>query len=93
MNVTIITGLVSAAASIVVCLINNHYQRIEAEKKHVTQLTLIEYKIEELRRAVEKHNSIVERTYELEKKAEVVEQQMKVANHRIEDLEKGDDRR
>lgn len=93
LNVTIITGLVSAAASIVVCLINNHYQRTEAEKKHETQLTLIEYKIEELRKAVEKHNSIVERTYELEKKAEVVEEQIKVANHRIDDLEKGDDRR
>ena len=93
MNVTIITGLLSAAASIVVCLINNHYQRIEAEKKHVTQLTLIEYKIEELRKAVEKHNSIVERTYELEKKAEVVEEQIKVANHRIDDLERSDDRK
>lgn len=93
LNVTIITGLVSAAASIVVCLINNHYQRIEAEKKHLTQLTLIEYKIEELRKAVEKHNSIVERTYELEKKAEVVEEQIKVVNHRVSDLEKGDDRR
>lgn len=93
MNVTIITGLLSAAASIVVCLINNHYQQTEVEKKHETQLTLIEYKIEELRKAVEKHNSIVERTYELEKKAEVVEEQIKVANHRIDDLEKGDDRR
>ena len=42
---------------------------------------LIKYRIEQLEKKVEKHNSIVERTYLLEEK-------MKVANHRIEDLER-----
>lgn len=93
MDVAIISGLISAGAAIIVCLINNHYQRIEADKKHETQMALIEYKIEELRKAVEKHNSIVERTYELEKKAEVTEEQIKVANHRLDDLERVDDRK
>lgn len=93
MDVVIITGLISAGAAIIVCLINNHYQRVEADKKHETQMALIEYKIEELRKAVEKHNSIVERTYELEKKAEVTEEQIKVANHRLDDLERVDDRK
>ena len=41
---------------------------------------LIKYKIEQLEKKVEKHNSVVERTFLLEEK-------MKVANHRIEDLE------
>lgn len=93
MDVAIISGLISAGAAIIVCLINNHYQRIEADKKHETQMALIEYKIEELRKAVEKHNSIVERTYELEKKAELTEEQIKVANHRLDDLERIDDRK
>ena len=44
----------------------------------VTQL--IKYRIEQLEKKVEKHNSVVERTFLLEEK-------MKVANHRIEDLE------
>ena len=93
MDVAIISGLISAGAAIIVCLINNHFQQTEADKKHETQMALIEYKIEELRKAVEKHNSIVERTYELEKRAEVTEEQIKVANHRLDDLERVDDRK
>ena len=41
---------------------------------------LIKNRIEQLEKKVEKHNSVVERTFLLEEK-------MKVANHRIEDLE------
>ena len=39
------------------------------------------YRIEQLEKKVEKHNSIVERTY-------ILEEKVKVANHRIEDLER-----
>ena len=42
---------------------------------------LIKYRIEQLEKKVEKHNSVVERTYMLEEK-------IKVANHRIDDLER-----
>lgn len=42
---------------------------------------MIKYRIEQLEKKVEKHNSVVERTYLLEEK-------IKVANHRIEDLER-----
>lgn len=42
---------------------------------------LVKYRIEQLEKKVEKHNSIVERTY-------ILEEKVKVANHRIEDLEK-----
>lgn len=45
---------------------------------------LIKYRIEQLEKKVEKHNSIVERTYLLEEK-------VRVANHRIEDLERQDE--
>ena len=89
MNVTIVTGLISAASAIVVCLINNHYQRVEAEKKHEAAIMLINYQIGELKKEVEKHNSMIERTYNLEKMQSVTEEQLKVANHRIDDLEKG----
>lgn len=36
---------------------------------------------------IDKHNNVVERTYSLEQKAVVQEEQIKVANHRISDLE------
>lgn len=47
----------------------------------------MEYKLEELTKRVDKHNNVVERTYCLEKEMKVREEQIKVANHRISDLE------
>lgn len=43
---------------------------------------LTNYRIEQLEKKVDKHNSIIERTY-------ILEEKIKVANHRIEDLERG----
>jgi hypothetical protein len=37
---------------------------------------------------VEKHNGLIDRVYKLEEKATLTEEQIKVANHRIDDLEK-----
>lgn len=84
-----IPALVSAAATLLVCLINNHYQRIEADKKHSETITLITYRIDELTEKVNKHNNLIERTYQLESRADLTEEKLKVANHRIDDLEKG----
>ena len=47
----------------------------------LTSSRLTTYRIQQLEKKVEKHNSVVERTYLLEEK-------IKVANHRIEDLER-----
>ena len=49
---------------------------------------LIEYKIDKLSERVDKHNSVIARTYKLEQDYAVVAEQIKVANHRIEDLER-----
>lgn len=89
MNVTIIASLLSAAASLVVCLINNHYQRIESDKKHEANIMLISYRLEQLEKKVDLHNNIVERTYKLEEQTSLLDEKMKVANHRIDDIEKG----
>ena len=48
---------------------------------------LIAYRLEQLEQKVNKHNQVIERTYELEKHSEVLDEQIKVANHRIDDLE------
>ncbi|PWJ49361.1 hypothetical protein [Faecalicatena contorta] len=42
---------------------------------------IIKYRIEQLEKKVEKHNNVMERTF-------ILEEKIKVANHRIEDLEK-----
>ena len=49
---------------------------------------LIAYRIEQLEDKVNRHNQIIERTYKLEERAELHEERMKVANHRIDDLER-----
>lgn len=48
---------------------------------------LIAYRLELLEKKVDKHNSAVERTFKLEEQVAVIEEKIKVANHRIEDLE------
>lgn len=48
---------------------------------------LIAYRLEELEKKVDRHNTVIERTYELEKRAALTAEQLKVANHRIDDLE------
>lgn len=48
---------------------------------------LTAYRIEQLENKVNKHNNLIERTYIIEKRLDVDEEKIKVANHRIEDLE------
>lgn len=49
---------------------------------------LTNYRIEQLEKKVDKHNTVIERTYKLEETQAVIQEQIKVANHRIGDLEK-----
>lgn len=53
----------------------------------ITANKLTNYRIAQLEKKVEKHNSVVERVYQLEKGEAVIEEEIKVANHRISDLE------
>lgn len=48
---------------------------------------LIAYRLEALEKKVDRHNTVIERTYELERKADVAAEQIRSVNHRISDLE------
>ena len=48
---------------------------------------LTNYRIEQLEKKVEKHNNLITRTYKLEQDFAVLDEKVKVANHRIDDLE------
>ncbi len=50
---------------------------------------LSNYRIEQLEKKVDKHNNLIERVFELEKTQRVTDEKITVANHRIDDLEKG----
>lgn len=77
---TIISGIISAGTAIIVCVITQTTQARKTE-------ALLSYKLDELTKRVDKHNNVIERTYKLEEQTAVQEEQIKVANHRIEDLE------
>ena len=49
---------------------------------------LTQYRLEQLEKKVEVHNGVIDRVYKLEERTELQEEKIKVANHRIEDLEK-----
>jgi len=70
--IAIITGCCAAIPTIIAVFVNN-------------SKTL--YRVEELERKMEKHNNFIERVYELERVKDVHEEKIKVANHRIDDLE------
>lgn len=78
---TIISACISAGVTLLVCVITNRGQQ---EKTRA----LMEYKLDELTKRVDKHNNIVERTYHLEEQVVLHEEKIKVANHRITDLER-----
>lgn len=48
---------------------------------------LMNYRIQQLEEKVSKHNNLVERTYKLEERMELANEKLRVANHRIDDLE------
>lgn len=53
----------------------------------LTANKLTNYRLEQLEKKVEKHNNVIERVYKLEQADAVEEEEIKVINHRIADLE------
>ena len=48
---------------------------------------LVNYRLQQLENKVEKHNKVIERVYKLEQRDAVETEEIKVINHRINDLE------
>ncbi len=53
----------------------------------VVSSKLTNYRIEQLERKVDKHNQVIDRVYKLEQRDAVVDEEIKVANHRISEPE------
>jgi len=54
----------------------------------LTANRLTNYRLERLEKQVEKHNNVIDRVYKLEQADAVEEEEIKVINHRIHDLER-----
>lgn len=55
---------------------------------HRKTVALLEYRLKKLEEKVDRHNNLIERTYELEKFSEVHRRELKAFSRRITDLEK-----
>lgn len=85
---TIISACISAAATFVVCMVNRFRQHEQTKEEQKGTSNLVEYKLDELTKRVDEHNNMIECTYDIEQKLERLAESLKVANHRIEDLER-----
>lgn len=80
MDNTVIVALITGVLSLAGTLAGSYFAQRKAT-------ALITYRLEQLEQKVSKHNNLIERTYALEKRCDVFDEKIKVANHRIEDLE------
>ena len=78
---TIIGCIISGGLSLVGVVLSNLSNNKKIENTLSTQQAVTDTKLEELTREVRAHNNFAQRV-------PVLEEQIKVANHRIEDLER-----
>ena len=80
MNESVIVALVTAGAAIMSNVILSNKNSREIDHKLETHQAVTDTKLEELTREVREHNNFARRM-------PMLEEQIKVANHRIDDLE------
>ena len=85
MSDAVLAALIGAVCSMIVgivsALISAKATGNDVQKKMEIQMAVTDTKLDELTREVRRHNNFAERV-------PVMEEQIKVANHRIDDLEK-----
>ena len=81
--IAIISGVFSFAGVVITVLWGNK----KTQKQNKENSDLIIYRVEQLEKKQDKHNSIMERVFMLEKVEAVHDEEIKVANNRIKDLE------
>ncbi|WP_444210473.1 hypothetical protein [Dialister succinatiphilus] len=81
MSEAIIVAIITGGLSLIGVVVSNSHTAQSMDAKLDKQQAVTETKLEELTREVRTHNNFAQRI-------PVLEEQMKVANHRIADLEK-----
>ena len=81
MSEAIIVAIITGGLSLIGSIVSNNRTAQSMDAKLDKQQAVTETKLEELTREVRTHNNFAQRI-------PVLEEQMKVANHRIADLEK-----
>ena len=81
MSEAIIVAIITGGLSLIGVIVSNNRTAQSMDAKLDKQQAVTETKLEDLTREVRAHNNFAQRI-------PVLEEQIKVANHRIEDLEK-----
>lgn len=81
MSEAIIVAIITGGLSLIGVIVSNNRTTQSMDAKLDKQQAIMDTKLEELTREVRMHNNFAQ-------KIPVLEEQIKVANHRIEDLEK-----
>lgn len=91
-KISILVSIAVGICTIFTVLKSNAKNQAEAAAKQEEingKIDLVQNDIKHLDAKVEKHNKVIERTYELETKVDVLKEEMKVEQHRTQDLEEG----
>ncbi|WP_312611491.1 hypothetical protein [Oscillibacter sp.] len=80
---SIIVALITGGLALIGVIISNNAAANRTQTQISTAQAVTDTKLEELTREVRLHNNFAQRI-------PVIEEQMKVVNHRVEDLEKAD---
>ena len=75
---TIISSLISAGVALLICVIQNNKTK-----------ALIEYRLDELTKKVDKHNNLIERMYACERNIDLHMERLNTIEKDIDELKKG----
>jgi len=103
MGDSIVVALIAGVCSIIGAFVGQSVASAGATNKMIAQIknaseisdakiegdiAVIKTKLSDLEAKVDKHNAVIERTFKLEQRAELLEERQKVANHRIDQIER-----
>ncbi len=74
--------------AIIVAIITGAFSFLGVYFSNRKSAALLEFRIKALEKKVEDHNNLVERMYAAEDRLNITDEKIKVANHRLDDLER-----
>lgn len=87
--IAVTTSVITGGLTLTGVIFTSRKQHDVTVQEIKTELALMHQEIGQLEKKQDIHNGVIERVYQLEKAAEVLDERQKTANHRIDDLEKG----
>lgn len=88
MNEAIVTALITGGLALLGTVISNQRAARDIDAKLEMRQAVTEAHMEDLTREVRKHNGFGDRIPAIEGHLDVIDERIKVSNHRIDDLEK-----